>query len=426
MLCYNKGINAIENSALYTLMEMTKANFAPVRTALHATQNWISSPYHPISYFAVSRPASAFFELFDRVFKEYPRPEFNIHKTLVGEKEYYIAQEIVMSKNFCNLVHFRKFPQGSHLPKLLIVAPMSGHYATLLRGTVEAALPHFDVYITDWINAREVPIGKGEFTLDDYIDYCIEFMEELAPNLNVMAVCQPAVPVSAAISIMSAENPNSRNVPNSMILIGGPIDARISPTEVNSYASNKEIHWFESNVITRVPINYPGFMREVYPGFLQLYGFMSMNMKRHIGEHVKLFEHLVKGDEDSAEVHKTFYDEYLAVMDMPAEYYLQTIKEVFQDFSLPQGKMVSRGRPVKLDAISKTALLVLEGEFDDITGLNQTKAAIDLCTSIPEHRKEYHLQKGVGHYGLFNGSRFRNQIMPLINQFVLKHAPTKD
>lgn len=421
MLCYNKGINAIENSTLYTLMEMYKANCAPIRAGMQAAQNWISSPYHPISYFAVSRPMNAFFELFDRFTKEYPRPSFNIQKTMVGEKEYYIAEEIEVKKNFCNLVHFRKFPQGSNLPKLLIVAPMSGHYATLLRGTVEAALPNFDVYITDWINARDVPIGKGEFTFDDYIDYCIEFMEKLAPNLNVMAVCQPAVPVSSAIAIMSAENPKSRNIPNSMVLIGGPIDARQSPTEVNDYAANKEIHWFENNVITRVPINYPGYMREVYPGFLQLYGFMSMNMKRHVGEHFKLFKHLVVGDEDSAETHKAFYDEYLAVMDLPAEYYLQTIKIVFQDHSLPQGKLVSRGREVKLEAIVKPSLLVLEGELDDITGLNQTKAAIDLCSSIPTSRKEYHLQKGVGHYGLFNGSKFRNQIMPLITEFVNKN-----
>lgn len=420
MLRYNEGINAIENSSLYTLMEMYRANCAPIRTSIQAAQKWMSSPYHPISYLAVSRPVNAFLELFDRFTKEYPRPSFNIHRTMVGEKEYYIAEEVVMKKTFCNLLHFRKFPQSSNLPKLLIVAPMSGHYSTLLRGTVEAALPNFDVYITDWINARDVPIGKGEFTFDDYIDYCIEFMEELSPNLNVMAVCQPAVPVSAAISIMSSENPTSRNIPNSMILIGGPIDARMSPTEVNNYAANKEIHWFENNVITRVPINYPGYMREVYPGFLQLYGFMSMNMKRHAGEHFKLFQHLVTGDEDCADVHKAFYDEYLAVMDLPAEYYLQTIKTVFQDHSLPQGKLISRGRAAKLEAIIKPSLLVLEGEFDDITGLNQTKAAIDLCSGIPTSRKEYHLQKGVGHYGLFNGSKFRNQIMPLIVDFVKK------
>ncbi len=421
MLTYNKGINVIENSFLYSFMEMSKANMAPFRAGVQAAQNWVTSPYHPISYFSVSRAANASLELLDRFFKEYPKAEFGIHKTIVNDKEYYIAQEVVLEKNFCKLVHFRKFPQGAHLPKLLIVAPMSGHYATLLRGTVEASLPFFDVYITDWTNARDVPIGKGEFTLDDFIDYCIEFMTKLAPDLNVMAVCQPAVPVSAAIAIMSADNPHSKHIPNSMILIGGPIDTRKSPTQVNNYAQNQDIKWFENNVITRVPINYPGYMREVYPGFLQLYGFMSMNMKRHVGEHIKLFQHLVVGDDDEAEVHKKFYDEYLSVMDLPAEFYLQTIKTVFQDYSLPLGKMKSRDREVKLEAITKTALLVLEGELDDITGICQTKAAIDLCSGIPEAKKKYSLQHGVGHYGLFNGSKFRNKIMPLIKEFIYQN-----
>ena len=421
MLNYNKGLNAIENSGLYTMMEVYKANSAPLRAMMQSAQSWVNSPYHSISYSSLSRPLNAALELFERFTKEYPKPEFNIHKTMVGNEEYYIAQETILQKTFCNLIHFRKFPQVTHLPKLLIVAPLSGHYATLLRGTVESALPFFDVYITDWANARDVPIGKGEFNFDDFIDYTIEFMTKLAPNLHVMAVCQPAVPVAAAVAIMSAENNKSPNIPNSMILIGGPIDARKSPTQVNDYAASKEIHWFENNVITRVPINYDGYMREVYPGFLQLYGFMSMNMKRHIGEHMKLFQHLVEGDDDSTEVHKKFYDEYLAVMDLPAEFYLQTIKEVFIDHSLPQGLMVSRGRKVKLEAITKTALLVLEGELDDITGLTQTEAAIGLCSGIPAARKEYHLQKGVGHYGLFNGSKFRNNIMPLIKRFAVKH-----
>lgn len=425
MITYNQGINAIENSFLYTAMEMYKANTAPLRAYIHAAQSWISSPYHPISYFSISRTANATLELFERFTKEYPKPEFGIRKTHIEDKEHYIEEEIVLEKLFCRLIHFRKFPKVSHLPKLLIVAPMSGHYATLLRGTVEACLPYFDVYITDWINARDVPISKGEFSFDDFIDYCIEFMEKLSPNLSVMAVCQPAVPVSAAIAIMSAENPNSKHIPNNMILIGGPIDARKSPTKVNDYASSKEIHWFENNVITRVPINYPGYMREVYPGFLQLSGFMSMNMKRHMGEHMKLFQHLVVGDEDGAEIHKKFYDEYLAVMDLPAEYYLQTIKQVFIDYSLPKGEMVSRKRPVKLETISKPSLLVLEGELDDITGIEQTKAAIELCSSIPDSRKEYHLQKGIGHYGLFNGSKFRNQIVPLIKNFIYKHEAEK-
>jgi poly(3-hydroxybutyrate) depolymerase len=418
---HRHGINVIENSALYTLVEMYKDNMSPIRSAIQASQKWINSPYHPISYFAISRTSSAFLELLDRFTKDYLKPEFGIHRAMVGEKEYYIAEEVIIEKSFCKLLHFRKFPNIHQLPKLLIVAPMSGHYATLLRGTVEACLPFFDVYITEWINARDVPIYEGGFCLDDFIDYVIEFMKELSPELHVMAVCQPAVPVSAAIAIMSADNHNSRNIPNSFILIGGPVDARVSPTKVNDYAKSKNIQWFENNVITRVPINYEGSMREVYPGFLQLAGFMSMNMKRHMGEHVKLFQHLVVGDDDSSEMHKKFYDEYLAVMDLPAEFYLQTIKNVFIDFSLPQGNMISKERPIKLEAISKPALLVIEGELDDITGIEQTKAAIDLCSSISSEKKMYHLHKGVGHYGLFNGSRFKNQIMPIIVDFVKKY-----
>lgn len=421
----NNYANVFENAGLYTYMEMSKAQSAPIRSMVQSMQDWINSPFHPISHFPISRTANASFELFDRMTKIYPKPEFNIHKTKVDGMDYYVEEEVILEKTFCRLLHFRKLPEVKHLPKLLIVAPMSGHYATLLRGTVEGCLPYFDVYITDWANVRDIPISKGEFTFDDFIDYTIKFMKKLSPNLSVMAVCQPAVPVAAAISIMSAAYPNSPILPSNMILIGGPIDTRISPTQVNDYAVNKEIQWFENNVITRVPMNYPGFLRDVYPGFLQLSGFMSMNMKRHVGEHVKLFQHLVEGDDDSTEKHTKFYDEYLAVMDLPAEFYLETIKQVFQEHTLPQGKMVSRGRPVKLEAINKTALLVLEGELDDITGHEQTKAAIDLCTGIPSSKKEYHLQMGVGHYGLFNGSKFCNNIVPIIKEFAYRNLDLK-
>lgn len=399
---------------------MYKANAAPFRAGLKAAQEWSSNPYNPLSYLTANRTTSAVYELIERLTRDYPKPEFGIKDTYINGKEYEIMQETVIKKTFCNLVHFRKFP-SKKLPKLLIVAPMSGHYATLLRGTVQDCLPYFDVYITDWENVRDIPIEKGNFDFDDFIDYCIEFMSELSPNLTVMAVCQPAVPVSSAVAIMSAKNPNSSKIPTNLILIGGPMDARISPTKVNDYAADKEIHWFENNVITMVPLNYKGFGREVYPGFLQLAGFMSMNMKRHVGEHLKLFQHLVEGDEDGAEKHIAFYDEYLAVMDLPDEFYIQTIKHVFIEHALPQGTLVSRGRPVKLEAITKSALLILEGELDDITGLEQTKAAIDLCKNIPESRKEYHLQKGVGHYGLFNGSKFRQNIVPIIKEFSYKH-----
>lgn len=412
--------NLLENKLLYSFVEMYKANSAPFRAGILASQEWIESPYNPLSYILTNRTVSATYELFERLTRDYPKPEFEIHQTIIDGKEYHIEQEIVMQKAFCDLIHFRKFPE-KNLPKLLIVAPMSGHYATLLRGSVQDTLPFFDVYITDWRNVRDLPLIAGSFDLDDYIDYCIEFMGSLSPNLSVMAVCQPAVPVMAAISIMSAQNPKDPKIPTNVILLGGPIDSRISPTEVNNYAANKDIQWFEHNVISMVPLNYPGCGREVYPGFLQLAGFMSMNMKRHVGEHIKLFEHLIVGDEDSAEKQIKFYDEYLAVMDLPADFYLQTIKEVFIKHSLPKGIFVSRGRCATLNTIKKSALLVLEGELDDITGRNQTKAAIDLCSNIPSNKKEYHLQMGVGHYGLFNGSKFRGKIVPLIKDFCYKH-----
>lgn len=412
--------NFLENKLLYSFVEMYKANSAPFRDGILASQEWIESPYNPLSYIFTNRTVSATYELFERLTRDYPKPEFEIHQTIIDGKEYHIEQEIVMQKAFCDLVHFRKFPEKK-LPKLLIVAPMSGHYATLLRGTVQDTLPFFDVYITDWRNVRDLPLVAGSFDLDDYIDYCIEFIGSLSPNLSVMAVCQPAVPVMAAISIMSAKNPQDSKIPTNVILLGGPIDSRISPTEVNNYAANKDIQWFEHNVISMVPLNYPGCGREVYPGFLQLAGFMSMNMKRHVGEHIKLFEHLIVGDEDGAEKQIKFYDEYLAVMDLPAEFYLQTIKEVFIKHSLPKGILVSKGRCATLNTIKKSALLVLEGELDDITGRDQTKAAIDLCSNIPSNKKEYHLQMGVGHYGLFNGSKFRAKIAPLIKDFCYKH-----
>lgn len=412
--------NFLENKLLYSFVEMYKANSAPFRDGILASQEWLESPYNPLSYIFTNRTVSATYELFERLTRDYPKPEFEIHQTIIDGKEYHIEQEIVMQKSFCDLIHFRKFPK-KELPKLLIVAPMSGHYATLLRGTVQDTLPFFDVYITDWRNVRDLPLVAGSFGLDDYIDYCIEFMGSLSPNLSVMAVCQPAVPVMAATAIMSAQNPQDPKIPTNVILLGGPIDSRISPTEVNNYAANKDIQWFEHNVISMVPLNYPGCGREVYPGFLQLAGFMSMNMKRHVGEHIKLFEHLIVGDEDGAEKQIKFYDEYLAVMDLPAEFYLQTIKEVFIKHSLPKGILVSKGRCATLNTIKKSALLVLEGELDDITGRNQTRAAINLCSNIPSNKKEYHLQMGVGHYGLFNGSKFRGHIAPLIKNFCYKH-----
>lgn len=395
-------------------MEMSRANISPLRFLIKSAGNWSDNPFNPFSYTATGRSLSAAYELAERVTRHYPKPEFNIKYTEIAGDEVEIHQETVRRTPFCSLVHFKKNSPAQQ-PQLLIVAPMSGHYATLLRGTVQGLLPFFDVYITEWVNAREIPLSAGKFDLDDFINECIASLETLGRNTHVMAVCQPAVPVLAAVSIMAAEsNPAT---PRSMILIGGPIDARKSPTQVNNFASRRSMNWFESNVITRVPINYPGFMRPVYPGFIQLAGFMAMNMQRHIGEHMKLFSHLIVGDGESADAHRRFYNEYLAVMDLPAEFYLQTIETVFKDFALPQGTMVSRGRPVNPSAITDTALMVIEGELDDISGVGQTLAALSLCNNIPDAQKCYHLQAKVGHYGLFNGKRFREQIVPAIQHF---------
>ena len=296
---------------------------------------------------------------------------------------------------------------------------MSGHYATLLRGTVEAMLPHGDVYITDWVDARSVPLTEGRFDLDDYIDYVVNILQFLGPDTHVIAVCQPSVPVLAAVSLMEARG--DKMAPASMTLMGGPIDTRINPTAVNGMAVDKDIKWFERNVVMPVPFPHAGFMRAVYPGFLQLGGFVSMNLDRHIDAHKDFYSHMVKGDGDSAEKHREFYDEYLAVMDLTAEFYLQTVETVFIRHALPKGEMMHRNERVDPSKIRNTALLTVEGENDDISGVGQTEAAHTLCTSLPDSMRRHHVQPKVGHYGVFNGSRFRSEIAPMIVQFMHKH-----
>jgi poly(3-hydroxybutyrate) depolymerase len=332
-----------------------------------------------------------------------------------------VTEETAWSRPFCNLVHFRRdVPAGRRQdPKLLIVAPMSGHYATLLRGTVEAMLPHAEVYITDWVDARMVPLGLGRFDLDDYVDYVIDMLHELGPETSVMAVCQPSVPVLAAVSRMEAEGDPS--APAAMILMGGPIDTRKNPTAVNVLAEKKGTGWFRDNAIMQVPWPLPGFTREVYPGFLQLSGFMSMNLDRHILAHKDFFMHLVKNDGDGALKHREFYDEYLAVMDLTAEFYLQTVDTVFVRHLLPKGEMLHRGQTVDPKAVRSVALMTVEGENDDISGLGQTEAAHHLCVNIPDDRRAHWMQPAVGHYGVFNGSRFRAEIAPRIVDFIVSH-----
>lgn len=404
---------------LYTILEVSRLQLSPFRIYLNSMHQYLESAYDPFHNTPFEHLIGASVEIVERLTREYEKPEFGITQTQIDGKVCAIEQETTLSKTFCNLLHFKKdsgFKQSQ--PKLLIVAPMAGHHATLLRGTVQAMLPSCDVYITDWIDASQIPVSDGSFDMDDYINYVIEFLQLLGPKTHVLAVCQPTVPVLAAVALMSEARDAA--VPKSMILMGGPIDARKNPTAVNHFALDKSMEWFETSVITQVPFNHPGFTRKVYPGFLQLAGFISMNWRKHLESHIELFKHLSADKDDEAENQKKFYDEYLSVMDLPAEFYLQTISEVFHKCSLARNQLVSRGRKVDTTKITKTAILGIEGELDDISGRGQTKAALELCSNIPESHKQYHLQKGVGHYGVFSGSKFRNEIAPVISKFIQK------
>ncbi|MPZ39645.1 MAG: polyhydroxyalkanoate depolymerase [Rhizobiales bacterium] len=404
----------------YWLYEMGQASLNPARAFADAGKLFFKNAANPWSHTELGKTVAAACELFERSTRRYGKPEWNVPSTLIGAERVPVDISAVWERPFCRLLHFeRKFerPLRRPQPRLLIVAPMSGHYATLLRGTVEGFLPNHDVYITEWIDARVVPLSEGSFDLDDYIDYLISMLHFLGGDVHVIAVCQPSVPVLAAVARMEADG--DPHVPHSMVLMGGPIDTRINPTEVNLLAGRRGIDWFRRNVITKVPFPNPGFMRDVYPGFLQLFGFVSMNLDRHMEAHRNLYLNLVKGDGDSAQRHREFYDEYLAVMDLCAEYYLQTCDTVFIRHSLPKGEMTHRGVPIDPSKINRVALMTIEGQNDDISGVGQTEAAHKLCTSIPQDRKYHYLQPDVGHYGVFNGSRFRAEIAPRISDFVL-------
>lgn len=409
---------------LYHWYEMGHAALRPARAVAEGFRFMLESPFNPLTHTAMGRHASAACEVFERTTRRYEKPLFGLHQTRIGSRAVRVREEVVWNRPFCRLIHFtRDMPAAQRAadPKILLVAPMSGHFATLLRGTVEALLPHHEVYITDWQDARSVPLSAGRFGLDDYIDYVRGILTELRGDVHVFAVCQSAVPVMAAVSLM--EDDADPCVPHSMIFAGGPIDTRLSPTTVNEVAASRNLAWFERHAITVVPWKYTGGGRAVYPGFLQLSGFMSMNIDRHANAHKDLFLHLVRGDGDSAEKHREFYDEYLAVMDLTAEFYLETIDRVFLRHLLPKGELESRGRLVDPSRISRVALMTVEGEKDDITGLGQCKAAHDLCTGLAAE-KRYHLEcAGVGHYGTFNGSRFRAEIAPRIAQFVRTFDP---
>jgi poly(3-hydroxybutyrate) depolymerase len=402
---------------------MNHAAMAPLRAGADLMRQACNNPLNPLSNTAFGRSLDAGFEVFERLTRRYGKPEFGISSTDIDGKTVDVVEEVVWTKPFCRLIHFnRSLPEERPAdPKIVLVAPMSGHYATLLRGTVCALLPNADIYITDWIDARTVPLTEGRFDLDDYISYVIEMLHHLGEGTHVVAVCQPSVPVLAAVALMEADQ--DRFAPASMILMGGPIDTRINPTGVNELAKAKPIDWFRDSVVMPVPWPQPGFGRSVYPGFLQLSGFMSMNLDRHMTAHKDFYLNLVKNDGDSAEKHREFYDEYLAVMDLTAEFYLQTVETVFIEHALPKGTMMHRGRAVDPAAIRNVALFTVEGENDDISGIGQTRAAHDLCLNLPQEKRRHYMQPDVGHYGVFNGSRFRNEIVPQMVAFFQEHQP---
>ncbi len=406
---------------LYNAYEMQRTLLAGVGAASKLTSEWLLSPANPLAYVGTSPVIARALEVFAHAAAPRGKPAFGLDATIVDGVSVAVSEEIVLRKPFGQLKHFVRAVSGRSDPKLLIVAPMSGHFATLLRGTVERMLPGHDVYITDWRDAKMVPLSDGSFDFNDYIDYLIEFMGAIGPGAHMLAVCQPAVPAYAAVSVMSVKN--DPNLPLSLTMMGGPIDTREAPTSVDNVATEHPYAWFESNVVATVPPSYPGSGRKVYPGFLQLSGFLSMNLASHMKSHWEMFKHLVAGDDASADATKAFYEEYRSVADMTAEFYLQTIDVVFQQQLIAKGEFDHRGVRVDAANITRTALLAIEGERDDISGLGQTKVALTLATNLPEEMKKYYMAEHVGHYGIFNGSRWRNVIAPVVEDFIRANDP---
>jgi len=399
---------------LYSLYEAQHTALAPLRVVADFYRGWFGNPFSPFAYLPLARRLAATSDLFLRVTDRYEKPDWNIEGA---------EMEVALEKPFCTLLRFSTKNSSRKKAKVLLVAPLSGHHATLLRDTVRSLLPEHDVWVTDWVDARMVPLTAGPFHFADYVDYVREWItllsDEKRPCVHVVSVCQPTVPVLAAVSLMSF---NEEPAPKTMVMMGGPIDARRSPTAVNNLALKKPYSWFEHNVIHRVPPKYPGYMRQVYPGFLQHLGFVAMNPQRHLFAHWDYFNHLMVGDGESAEQHRRFYDEYNAVLDMPAEYYLDTVKAVFQDFALPKGRMFVREELVRPQAIRAPALLTIEGELDDISGNGQTEAAHVLCLNIPRARRAHYVAPGVGHYGIFSGRRWREMVFPRVRDFIAAHS----
>ena len=391
---------------------------ASASTLANIGSGWMQNPVNPLAYSQMGPILASALDVFAHAAAPRGKPEFGIDRVVVDGKEVAVREEVALRRPFGQLKHFRRAGVTGG-PKLLIVAPMSGHYATLLRGTVERMLPRHDVYITDWRDAKLVPLDQGRFDLDDYIDYLVEFLELIGPGAHVLAVCQPSVPAYAAACLMNADrNPAA---PATLTMMGGPIDTRKAPTAVNTVATQRPLAWFEQNVIATVPFFYPGAGRKVYPGFLQLAGFMAMNLGNHLMSHYRMFQHLVDGDGEGADSTKAFYEEYRSVCDMTEEFYIQTIEDVFQKHKLPRGQLLHRGRKVDPGAITRTALLAIEGERDDISGIGQTRAALTIAKNLPETEKRYLMAEKVGHYGIFNGRRWRDEIAPVLEEWIAGH-----
>jgi poly(3-hydroxybutyrate) depolymerase len=402
---------------LYQLYDWQRAAMEPWRAMAEMANDFYGHPASPLSYLPGSRNVAAAFDLMGRLTQRYERPGFGFDRVRVGERELAVAEVFDREKPFCRLLHFAKAGAPAQ-PKVIVFAPLSGHFATLLRDTVKALLADHDVWITDWRDAKEVPLSAGPFHFDDYVDYVRDFLGFVGPEAHAISVCQPTVPVLAGVSLMAAAG---EATPRTLTMMGGPIDTRASPTAVNDFATHRPMSWFESKVVQRVPMRYPGFMRRVYPGFLQFAGFVAMNPERHFESHVQYYHHLIRGDGSSAQSHRRFYDEYNAVMDLPAEYYLETVERVFHKHLLPRGLLKVRGERVRPEAIKASALLTIEGELDDISGPGQTKAAHGLCKGIPAKSREHFLVPGVGHYGIFSGRKYRETIYPRIRDFIARH-----
>ena len=404
---------------LYDAYEVQRSLLAGASKLAGLGAGWLNNPANPFGYSAMGPLVAASLEVFAHAAAPRGKPEFAIGSVKIGRKQVCVDEQILLRKPFGQLKHFSRDGVDNG-PSLLIVAPMSGHYATLLRGTVERLLPSFDVYITDWRDAKCVPLADGSFDLDDYVDYLMEFVEFIGERTgerpHLLAVCQPAVPAFAATALMNADKNPWR--PKTLTMMGGPIDTREAPTAINTLATQRPFSWFEHNVIATVPMFYPGAGRKVYPGFLQLAGFMAMNLGDHLISHWEMFKHLVEGDDEHAAATQRFYDEYRSVCDMTAEFYLQTVDVVFQRHLLPKGQLEHRGRLVDPAAIRDTALLAIEGERDDISGIGQTKAALDIATKLPAKKKQYLLARDVGHYGIFNGRKWRDRIAPVVEKFI--------